>query len=390
MTEPSPGSLRWMSVSDLFGLITLGAVWLFPWFVIRAHRLSGGLDFYLIQSPFLLISISLFILFFFFLCPIFHSLKQWRDFLILLVWIVLGLGGSAFWIHKEIQQFSTQSRAAFSFGTWALVILSFFTYRLLAKEQDKWKSRTVLLVLAMIAVCLVISGWVKDFSVVREYLVKQDRFWVEFWGHIQMTVLVIGLSIFFGVAIGLFISHNPKLSAPVFSVMNLIQTIPSVAMFGMLIAPLAFLSYHCPFLRKIGVSGVGIVPALIALTLYALLPIVRNTASGFAGVPRGLEESAQSLGMSDWQIFWEVRLPLAFPVLLAGIRIATVQSVGMVTLAVLIGGPGLGIFVFQGLGQAAPALILLGVLPVVVLSVVVDSLMQVWTDFQNRSIRRLL
>jgi osmoprotectant transport system permease protein len=141
-----------------------------------------------------------------------------------------------------------------------------------------------------------------------------------------------------------------------------IQTVPSIALFGLLLAPLAAL----------GLGGVGPAPALIALTLYALLPIARNTEAAIRGVDPALTEAASGMGMTPRQIFWRVELPLGFPVFLAGVRIVMVQAIGLAAVAALIGAGGLGTFVFQGIGQYAVDLVLLGAVPTIVLALAAD------------------
>jgi osmoprotectant transport system permease protein len=161
----------------------------------------------------------------------------------------------------------------------------------------------------------------------------------------------------------------------VFTVTSGLQTIPSLALFGLMIAPLAFLSRQVPALRELGIRGVGNAPAIIALTLYGLLPIVRNTFVGLKSIDRGVLDAGRGMGMSRPQLLLMVQLPIALPIILTGLRITAVQTVGNAAVAALIGARGLGNFVFQGLGQAAPDLIVLGALPIVVLAVVVDRVM---------------
>ena len=131
-----------------------------------------------------------------------------------------------------------------------------------------------------------------------------------------------------------------------------------------------------PALGRIGISGVGPAPAVIALVLYALLPIVRNTAAGLAGVPASVLDAARGMGMSRRQSLWQVEVPLALPLVLAGLRIAVVQAVGLASVAALIGAGGLGAIMFQGLFADALDLVLLGAIPVVLLATVVDGLLK--------------
>jgi osmoprotectant transport system permease protein len=131
---------------------------------------------------------------------------------------------------------------------------------------------------------------------------------------------------------------------------------------------------------ELGIRGIGVAPAAVALFLYSLLPIVANTVAGLRRVSRTAVEAAHGMGMTDWQVLTQVELVLALPVIVTGIRVVLVQNVGMVTVAALIGGGGLGTFVFQGIGQTAIDLVLLGAIPIVVMAfsaaVLLDALVE--------------
>ncbi|GAI98181.1 unnamed protein product, partial [marine sediment metagenome] len=154
------------------------------------------------------------------------------------------------------------------------------------------------------------------------------------------------------------------------------QTIPSLALFGLLIAPLSALSFAFPTLREIGIRGVGDTPAIIALIIYSLLPIVRNTYVGLRQLDIAVIDAGIGMGMSRTQVFRKIEVPLAAPLVLEGVRTASVQSVGLAAVAALIGAGGLGWFIFQGLGQAAADLILLGAIPIIFLALIVDTIIR--------------
>ena len=206
---------------------------------------------------------------------------------------------------------------------------------------------------------LLLSGQLDSLSLLKEYANRQD---------------VFNDALALGVGIGLWCYRHPSRQQPVFAVLNVIQTVPSVALFGLLIAPLAGLVAQFPWLGSLGVAGTGITPALIALVLYALLPLVRGVVAGLNQVPVDVLESAKGMGMSARQRFLHIRLPLALPILLRSLRVVTVQTVGMAVIAALIGAGGFGALVFQGLLSSALDLVLLGVIPVIALAVVVDAL----------------
>ena len=147
---------------------------------------------------------------------------------------------------------------------------------------------------------------------------------------------------------------------------------PSIALFGLLIVPLSALAAAVPRLASMGVGGIGPAPAIIALVLYALLPIVRNTTTGISGVDPAVIDAARGMGLTPRQIFCRIEFPLALPMLFVGLRIVTVQTIGLAVVAALIGAGGLGTFVFEGLGQYALDLVLLGALPAIGLSLAAD------------------
>ena len=156
--------------------------------------------------------------------------------------------------------------------------------------------------------------------------------------------------------------------------LNIIQTIPSIALFGLLMAPLAWLAASWPALGRVGISGVGLAPGVLALMLYSLLPVVRGTLAGLAQVPSAVTQAALGLGFSPAQLFWQAQVPLALPVVLSGVRTASIQAVGLAAVTALIGAGGLGSLMFEGLFSSAQDLVLLGVVPIVLLGVLVDGM----------------
>ncbi|MFM7274526.1 MAG: ABC transporter permease, partial [Gammaproteobacteria bacterium] len=169
-------------------------------------------------------------------------------------------------------------------------------------------------------------------------------------------------------ALGIACQLRPRLRAAVLAFLNGVQTLPAIALFGILIAPLAALAAAFPALAASGFGGIGLAPAAIALFLYSLLPLVANTLAGLSRVDPAARDAALGMGMSRAQCLRAVELPLALPSMLAGLRIALVQNIGLATIAALVGGGGLGAFVFQGIGQAAIDLVLLGAIPTVLLA----------------------
>lgn len=230
----------------------------------------------------------------------------------------------------------------------------------------------------IVPVALLWRGAFSDLSLMKEYANRQDVFDGALQQHLVLLfgTLIPGLLI--GIPLGLWCWRHAARQGRVFTVLNVIQTVPSVALFGLMIAPLAGLVKSFPWLGSLGISGTGLAPALIALVLYALLPVVRGVVAGMQQVPADVLESATGMGMSAGQRFTRVQLPLALPVLLRSLRVVTVQTLGMAVVAALIGAGGFGALVFQGLLSSALDLVLLGVIPVVALAVIADALFGLW------------
>ncbi|HXF27133.1 MAG TPA: ABC transporter permease [Bryobacteraceae bacterium] len=178
--------------------------------------------------------------------------------------------------------------------------------------------------------------------------------------HCILVLISIGVAMAIGLPLGVWISRRARYRGPVLGIANILQTIPSLALFGFLI-PIPF------------IGGIGKRTAIVALILYALLPILRNTLSGILGVDPAVRESAVAMGMTDWQLLVQVELPLAARTILAGIRIATVTTVGTATIAAAIGAGGLGVFIFRGIATIDTTQILAGAIPAALLALIADG-----------------
>lgn len=216
------------------------------------------------------------------------------------------------------------------------------------------------------------AGLFDSLSLWREARALGPNLARELGQHLILTGGAVTGGLVLGLALGT-LAHRSKLwRQGGFVTLNFLQTLPSLALFGLLILPLAWLSETFPVLRDWGIKGIGPAPALIALTLYAALPIARNTLTALDEVPAAVLDAGRGLGMSPLQVAGRVVIPLAWPTVLAGVRVAAVQTVGNVVVAAFIGAGGLGVFIFQGLGQTAMDLVLLGTLPVVGLALLLD------------------
>src|SRR5712692_5307711 len=178
--------------------------------------------------------------------------------------------------------------------------------------------------------------------------------------HMGLVCASMTISLAVGLPLGIALVSRVKLQRCVIGAANVVQTIPSLALFGFLI-PVPW------------IGGVGASTAIVALALYALLPILRNTCTGIEEVEATVIESARGMGMTPRQVLWQVELPLAAPVLLAGIRLATAISIGITTIAAAIGAGGLGVFIFRGVAMVNNQVILAGAIPAALLAVLADT-----------------
>jgi len=235
-------------------------------------------------------------------------------------------------------------------------------------QLTPWMRVASLLIYAALLAAFLVTGSLDSLSIMKEFAIRADQFWREAGAHLFLAFGSVVVAIVMALPLGILCFWVPKLRAAVLQVLSLVQTIPSLALFGLLMLPLAYLSAHVPLAAELGIHGIGAAPALIALILYSLLPIVANTVVGLEGVDPAVRDAAAGMGLTRRQILFGIDLPLAFPVILTGIRIVLVQAIGLVTVAALIGGGGFGLFIFQGLGQTAMDLVLLGAVPTVFLA----------------------
>jgi osmoprotectant transport system permease protein len=180
--------------------------------------------------------------------------------------------------------------------------------------------------------------------------------------HLTLVVIAMAFAILIGVPLGMLVVQRPALRTLALGIASILQTVPSLALFGFLI-PIPF------------IGGIGRRTAIVALVLYALLPILRNTYVGLTGIDPAVLEAAEAMGMTNAQILWRVRLPLALAVIMAGIRTATVITIGVATIAAVIGAGGLGTFIFRGVAMVSDAVILAGAIPAALLAILADLLL---------------
>jgi osmoprotectant transport system permease protein len=199
-------------------------------------------------------------------------------------------------------------------------------------------------------------------SVVNFFIKHWDEILQATLEHIWLVGVAMALAIAIGVPLGILITRRPWLSKPILGGANVAETIPSLALFGFLL-PVPWLGVRADRL------------AIVALTLYALLPVIRNTVTGISGVDPAIREAARAMGMTGRQILFHVELPLSISTVLAGVRVATVLTIGVATIAAAVGAGGLGEFIFRGLAMVNDQLILAGAIPAAALALTADFLL---------------
>jgi osmoprotectant transport system permease protein len=361
-------------LGSLLGLASLG----FAWFKLSPNRLAQGSLFYTWQSAGALwIVIALLWLACLGLSLTragFSPVARGTIANLILIAVTLAAGPAA--THLLSGQ-PDIARVSLSAGFWlSLVAASVVIFGARQRMSSSWLKQLVTWSGFLVMLVLIADGWLRNLSLAQEFAANAARFWQELGHHLLLVFVSVTAGSLLGMLLGLWAYRSRSAEKPIVWVASITQTIPSLALFGILIAPLSALSFAFPALRNLGIRGVGNAPALIALVLYSLLPVVRNTLAGLRHVDPAAIEAGRGMGMGRSQLFRRVEAPLAAPIVLEGVRTAAVQNVGLTAVAALIGAGGLGWFIFAGIGQAAGDLILLGAIPIVALAVVVDALMR--------------
>ncbi|TVQ65785.1 MAG: ABC transporter permease [Oceanospirillales bacterium] len=292
---------------------------------------------------------------------------------LLLVFMPISLSSFA---SNHIPETLTHARTGLGAAFWVLL---FLLVLMLIELQQKLKlSRLIICLISILPIIsflfAYLDGGLETLAILREYNARSDQFHQAVKVHITLVSGAVFTSMLLASCLVALMRKVEAAQKIIFPLLNFIQTIPSLALFGLLIAPLGYLASKSEWLQAMNVSGIGWAPAMIALIAYSLLPMVRNTFVALEEVSSSIIEAAKGMGMSPLQVFIQVRLPLAMPVILEGIRITTIQAIGLTAVAALIGAGGLGNFIFQGLGQAAMDMVLLGALPILLLALVADLL----------------
>lgn len=293
--------------------------------------------------------------------------------IIILVFIFAGLAADA-----SLKREGSLARVSLGAGIWTTILGTYIVIFTTRRELQNTRLLQILISWSGIAGVgfLLLLGRLDNLSLMREFLGNRERFIKELFNHIFLFGGGVVVGMFLGIPLGIWAARSRRAEKPVFFIANITQTVPSLALFGLLIAPLSALSLRFPTLRELGIRGVGATPALIALIIYSLLPIIRNTYVSLKQLDPAVMDAGRGMGMNRFQIFRRLEVPLATPLILEGVRTASVQGVGNAAVAALIGAGGLGYFIFEGLGQGALDLVILGALPIIGLALLVDAVMR--------------
>jgi len=274
------------------------------------------------------------------------------------------------------------ARVSPAIGFWCLfTVLMLLMADALADLTPGPFARAGLLTAVLAALALVLwSGALADLSVLQEFASRKSGFLDAALRHLGLAFGSLAAAAVIGFPLGVLCHRRADLRGMTLPVLSFLQTIPSLAMFGLMIPIFSWVGETVPGAQAIGIAGIGFAPAFVALVLYSLLPVVGNTVAGLASAPPAAIEAARGMGMTPGQRLVRVELPLGLPIILTGVRIVLVQNIGLAVIAGLIGGGGFGTFVFQGLNQTATDLILLGALPTVVLALVAAIVMDILVE----------
>ena len=223
-------------------------------------------------------------------------------------------------------------------------------------------------------------GLTPHLALYKEFVNIEVTFYAELRRHLSLSLTSAAVALLPGILLGYVCHRHQRLREWILGAVNLFQVAPTLSLLGLIMIPLTYLSRNVSLVADLGIRGVGFAPAFIVLTLYCLLPITANAFSGFDQVEAAVVDSAVAIGMTKRQIFRQVLLPLALPVIFSGIRTAVTQNVGNTILAGLIGGGGMGALIFLGLSQSATDLVILGTIPVVLMALILDVVFKLFED----------
>lgn len=270
---------------------------------------------------------------------------------------------------------AANGRISMSLGIYAYILLM---YLIIEKCNifivKNWQKYTTALPAILIMIISLATGQLDGLSIMQEYYSRTGQFYDELAKHVTMSLSVIFVSIIIGIPLGWWAYKNKKVGSFITTFLSIIQSIPSIAFIFLMMFPLAFINNNVPGAEELGITGIGAAPVFVALVLYALFQIVNNVYGALSSIDKHYIEVAEGMGMSSNQIFWKVELPNAIPVILSGIRLATIVTISGTTLGAYAGFGGLGTFIIAGSSGFAIDLILLGTFPIIFMIIITNYL----------------
>ncbi|MCX7831415.1 MAG: ABC transporter permease [Actinobacteria bacterium] len=274
------------------------------------------------------------------------------------------------------KKFGEYTRVSFGYSFWIfLACIALLKKRIYNSISNQGVRFFTFCLVILVLVIPFLNGSLKEISIMKEYRNYIDTFNAEFRRHLFLSLGSVLAAIIIGVPLGVLTARRDSIKRRVFEFLNVIQVVPTLSLIGFLMIPLSWVGERFSVAQSIGIRGVGWAPAFIVLFLYAIYPIVRNTVAAIDSLSEGYLEVARGIGLSSRTIFLKIELPLSLSVITAGIKVALVQTSAGTILAALVGGGGLGVFIFLGLAQTAQDLVFLGLLPIVFLSFFYQGLM---------------
>lgn len=259
----------------------------------------------------------------------------------------------------------SSARLSMSIGCYTYIILAFLIgVKCCQYVVKKWKKYMITAIGALIAAAVILSGQLDGLSVMVEYANRKDQFHKELMNHLNMSFAVVTTGVILGVPLGWAAFKKRRLGKVITTVLSTLESIPSLALICAMMFPLAFISNHVHFLRKLGISGIGATPVFFALLFYALFQIVNSMYGALTIVDHQYIEAARGMGMTGWQIFWKIEFPIILPVIVSGIRVSLVSTILGVTIGAYVGFGGLGMFILQGVSGFAIDIVLLVTIPI--------------------------
>lgn len=379
--------LSFDKVDVLASLLLFFSLLSLPVLTYQPNRLTSGTGRYLFDvfpSSIAVLILAVFLFFFFLIVRRLSVTLTIGIIVVAMVGLFYLAGEGANYVLPQDAGFA---RVALGSGFWVACLALWLTF---ANNILKLRASPLFHVVVFIAMSclfglLIYVGLWDALSLMKEYK-NELAFWSHARRHLFLSIASLVPAIIVGIPTGIWCSRSKIIKAAVFPVLNILQTIPSIAMFGILMIPLTYIATNYPGLGELGIRGIGAAPAIVALFFYSLLPIVSNTTVGLDKLDATIVEAARGMGMNSRQRLFKIELPLAAPVILSGIRIVLVQNIGIVAVAGLIGGGGFGTYIFKGLNQTATELVMLGAIPTLYLALFAAILMDSIIGFSKRKI----